>query len=155
MLKHKYFPTSDSLTVQNEALVETIFKPKDVELILNIPTNRGRPDALRWHYEQHGCYSLRSVYLVMIKEGGTWGTSGASSSSSHCSNVSGEQLFPQRCNCVAWKIFHEALSTAARLAPCGVRIDDGCPWCSDEVEDVLLRCHYPRLVWALSSLPYS
>ncbi|KAL0410748.1 UNVERIFIED_CONTAM: hypothetical protein Slati_3664500 [Sesamum latifolium] len=36
--------------------------------------------------------------------------------------------------------------------------DFGCPWCGDSEENLLhslLCCHYPRLIWALSGLPYT
>ncbi|KAL0399882.1 UNVERIFIED_CONTAM: hypothetical protein Sradi_2331500 [Sesamum radiatum] len=65
---------------------------------------------------------------------------------------------PPKVRLFAWKICRDALPTRLRLMRRGVQTSSGCVWCGRDDEDllhVLLRCHYPRLVWALSAIPFS
>ncbi|KAL0406177.1 UNVERIFIED_CONTAM: hypothetical protein Slati_3931600 [Sesamum latifolium] len=55
-----------------------------------------------------------------------------------------------------WRACRDSLPTSTNLARRGVNIQGACPWCSLEGKDLLhslLRCHFARLVWALSSIP--
>ncbi|KAL0329038.1 UNVERIFIED_CONTAM: hypothetical protein Sradi_4890500 [Sesamum radiatum] len=57
----------------------------------------------------------------------------------------------------ACRAHRDALPTSCKLASCGVLIEGACLRCSEEGEDlihVLLRCHFARLIWAMSCLPW-
>ncbi|KAL0449154.1 UNVERIFIED_CONTAM: putative mitochondrial protein [Sesamum latifolium] len=87
LLKHKYFPSSDIFTVQpiqgssftwrsilearSVILRGSRWQQEDADLILNLTLNNGHSDSLRWHYEKHGQYSVRSLtrswlHLVLL-----------------------------------------------------------------------------------------
>ncbi|KAL0297534.1 UNVERIFIED_CONTAM: hypothetical protein Sradi_6805500 [Sesamum radiatum] len=49
----------------NEELIRGIFWPEDVDKILAIPfVRRHGPDVLRWHYEKHGRFTVRSAFSL-------------------------------------------------------------------------------------------
>ncbi|KAL0303490.1 UNVERIFIED_CONTAM: hypothetical protein Sradi_6217100 [Sesamum radiatum] len=133
----------------NESLVRELFRPDDVKLILNIPLLSGRPDTLRCHYEKHGRFSVHRAYQLLFQKGGSMVSSSSDSPSWNFSWRAEVRLF-------AWKLCGDALPSATRLARGGFSTEMGCVWCGENGEDllhVLLRCHYSRLVWALSDLP--
>ncbi|KAK4416984.1 hypothetical protein Salat_2523900, partial [Sesamum alatum] len=43
-------------------LVERIFPPKLASSILAVPLGRGYPNALVWHFDKKGVFSVRSAY---------------------------------------------------------------------------------------------
>ncbi|KAL0456855.1 UNVERIFIED_CONTAM: hypothetical protein Slati_1024700 [Sesamum latifolium] len=126
-----------------------------MEPILGIPISCSRSDTLRWHYEEHGRYSVRSAYHLMFH---TERSIGSSSSGPPNWNFIWRTEVPPKVRLFAWKICRDALPTGVRLMRRGEQTGSGCIWCGEGNEDllhVLLCCHYPRLVWALSAIPSS
>ncbi|KAL0410924.1 UNVERIFIED_CONTAM: hypothetical protein Slati_3682100 [Sesamum latifolium] len=63
---------------------------------------------------------------------------------------------PPKVRMFVWRACRDSLPTSANLARRGVQVAGVCPWCALENEDLLHtlgRCHFARLVWALSHLP--
>ncbi|KAL0462798.1 UNVERIFIED_CONTAM: hypothetical protein Slati_0167400 [Sesamum latifolium] len=118
-----------------EALVRKVFQPEYVDAILGITLNAASQDQLRWQYERYGQYERNGQYTVK----------------------SAYRLLTQRSECL-WRACRDSLPTAVNLARRGVNVGGACPRCGSEEEDVLhslLRCHFARLVWALSDLPWA
>ncbi|KAL0415891.1 UNVERIFIED_CONTAM: putative mitochondrial protein [Sesamum latifolium] len=66
---------------------------EDVNQILAIPLDRRHdPDVVRWHYEKHGHFTVRSAFSLAY-------TSSRSSSSSFGSQAFGRRTFLQKCVC--------------------------------------------------------
>ncbi|KAL0404127.1 UNVERIFIED_CONTAM: hypothetical protein Sradi_2053500 [Sesamum radiatum] len=106
---------------------------------------------------RHERYPIHSPYHLMVKDGGGWGTSGASLPGLPSWKLAWWVAVPSKIRLFALKIYREALRTKSRLARRVVWMSNSCSWCGDETEDplhVLLCCYYPYLIWALSSLPY-
>ncbi|KAL0410572.1 UNVERIFIED_CONTAM: hypothetical protein Slati_3646900 [Sesamum latifolium] len=119
-------------------LIRKIFRIEDVDVILNIPVAVGSSDLLRWHFKNHGSYSVRSGYNLMLK-------GAVSGILQDCSGSSSSK--PARWNFV-W---------TAVVPPKGRQHWGSCPWCGLESEDILhtlLQRHFARLVWALSNIPW-
>ncbi|KAL0445965.1 UNVERIFIED_CONTAM: putative mitochondrial protein [Sesamum latifolium] len=119
--------------VWNESLVRNVFRPLASD----------RPGNLRWHYEKHRRYSVRSAYHLMVTEGGAQGFSGVSSSGSPSWQFIWRPAVPPKVRLFAWKICREALSTTIGLARRGVLVGSGSPWCGDAAEDLLHACCAP------------
>ncbi|KAL0461284.1 UNVERIFIED_CONTAM: hypothetical protein Slati_0016000 [Sesamum latifolium] len=138
----------------NENLVRDVFRPEDVELILNVPFLYGRPDTLKWHCEKNGCFSVRNAYQLLLQTGGPMVSSSLGSPSW---NFIWRAEVPPKVRLFAWKLCRDALPSAARLARRGLSTDMGCvvrgEWRGLAPCSSLLS--YSRLVWALSGLPSS
>jgi hypothetical protein len=55
-------PVSDTW---DEELVRDVFWKEDVSFILATPTNPGHDDALAWHFDRKGLFSVKSAYHVL------------------------------------------------------------------------------------------
>ncbi|KAL0367137.1 UNVERIFIED_CONTAM: LINE-1 retrotransposable element O protein [Sesamum radiatum] len=56
-----------------------------------------------------------------------------------------------------WRACWDSLPMVANLAKQGIKVGGTCPQCGWENEDVLqclLRCHFARLMWAISDIPW-
>ncbi|KAL0421158.1 UNVERIFIED_CONTAM: hypothetical protein Slati_3138700 [Sesamum latifolium] len=65
---------------------------------------------------------------------------------------------PPKVRVFAWIVCRNGLPTVLNLERRGVYTQGVCAWCGSEQEDImdcLLRCSFPRQVWALSHLRWS
>ncbi|KAL0461892.1 UNVERIFIED_CONTAM: hypothetical protein Slati_0076800 [Sesamum latifolium] len=65
---------------------------------------------------------------------------------------------PPKVRLFAWRACRDSLPTSSNLARRGVSKDGVCPWCGTKGDDLfhtLLRCHFARLAWALSNIPWT
>jgi hypothetical protein len=51
--------------IWDRELVDDIFWEEDVKVILAIPVKQGREDAIAWHYDPKGLFSVKSAYHVL------------------------------------------------------------------------------------------
>ncbi|KAL0403882.1 UNVERIFIED_CONTAM: putative mitochondrial protein [Sesamum radiatum] len=136
----------------NEAVVQEIFCQEDANAILAISPDLGRLDSLRWHFEKHGRYSVRSGY-GLFEQGTISVDSFRERGSSSCNPSSWNFIWKAE---VPPKVCRDLLPTSANLQRRGALTEGFCPWCSTEHEDLLhtlLRCHFARVVWALTDIP--
>ncbi|KAL0320134.1 UNVERIFIED_CONTAM: hypothetical protein Sradi_5274900 [Sesamum radiatum] len=145
----------------NDELLNSIFQPEDVGATSGVSTCKGTPDLLRWRYEPHGRYSVKSAYHLYCT--GTVPTSSFSSAGSSSHKSAGWSFIwsadvPPKVRLFAWRACRDSLPTSSNLARRGVSREGACPWCGTAGEDLfhtLLRCHFARLVWAISNIPWS
>ena len=69
----------------DEQLVRDIFWAEDVQHILATPTSPGHEDAIAWHYDRRGIFSVKSVYHVLDDEKNRIRTHQGGQCSSTCS----------------------------------------------------------------------
>ncbi|KAL0411164.1 UNVERIFIED_CONTAM: hypothetical protein Slati_3706100 [Sesamum latifolium] len=143
----------------NEELIKSVFAAKDAKAIINIAITGG-PDTLRWHYERHGRFTTRSAFQLACREVQRGSTEcGEPSSASRINwNFIWSAQVPPKVRVFAWRVCRNGLPTVLNLERRGVYTQGVCAWCGSEHEDImhcLLRCSFPRQVWALSHLRWS
>ncbi|KAL0411024.1 UNVERIFIED_CONTAM: hypothetical protein Slati_3692100 [Sesamum latifolium] len=114
-------------------------------------------DSLHWHYEQHDRFTVRNAFWNACREaqGRSVGPGESSTSSAVSLNFIRSARVPPKVHVSAWRVCRNGLPTTLNLESKGVVTNDTCPWCGSENEDLLhtlLRCLFPRQVWALSNL---
>ncbi|KAL0295528.1 UNVERIFIED_CONTAM: hypothetical protein Scaly_3101600 [Sesamum calycinum] len=144
----------------NEALIRSVFQSEDAGLILGISRSVGSLDHLRWYFEKHGLYSVRRAYRIIDVGVVPHLRIAPASLKSYKSEGWGfiwHVVVPPKVRLFACRARRDALPTSCKLASCGVLIEGACLRCGEEGEDlihVLLRCHFARLIWAMSCLPW-
>ncbi|KAL0394667.1 UNVERIFIED_CONTAM: hypothetical protein Slati_4432900 [Sesamum latifolium] len=136
-------------------------RPEDAGLIIGIDRISGCSDPLRWHFDIHGRYSVKSGYNL-ICQGAVPHTQFGPAVSTSFKSEGWEFIWratvPPKVRLFAWRVCPDSLPTSSNLVQRGVTKDGVCPWCGAEGEDLfhnLLRCHYARLIWAMSHLPWA
>ncbi|KAK4381569.1 hypothetical protein Sango_2954600 [Sesamum angolense] len=122
----------------NEALIQSVFQSEDAGLILGINrAYRILDEGVVPHLR------ITPAGLKSYKSEG-WG-------------FIWHAVVPPKVRLFACRAHRDALPTSCKLASCGVLIEGACLRCGEEGEDlihVLLRCHFARLIWAMSCLPW-
>ncbi|KAL0410966.1 UNVERIFIED_CONTAM: hypothetical protein Slati_3686300 [Sesamum latifolium] len=142
----------------NEELIRKLMMPEDADVILSIPLASNTEDKLVWHLSKNGRFSVRSAYnlAVNIEELKIGGCSN-SLSKNHWDFI-WKSVAPHRVQLFCWKACFNALPTASNLIKRRAHIENCCLQCGSQGEDIhhiLLSCHFSRLVWALSDIPWS
>ncbi|KAL0284756.1 UNVERIFIED_CONTAM: hypothetical protein Sradi_7189600 [Sesamum radiatum] len=123
----------------NEEFMQTVFRPEDIGAINGISPCRGTPDKLRWHFEKHGRYEVKSTYHLFCT--GTVPNSLSSFTGSSSRKPEGwsfiwsDDVSP-RVRLFAWRACRDSLPTSSNLARRGVTQEGVCPWCGTEGEDL-------------------
>ncbi|KAL0453322.1 UNVERIFIED_CONTAM: LINE-1 retrotransposable element O protein [Sesamum latifolium] len=127
----------------------------DVEVILGIAKAAGSPDQLRWHYEKHGCYSVRSAYRLII-DGAVpllqLGPAGLKSYKSEGWGFVWNVAVPPKVKLFAWHVCRDALPTSSNLVRRGVQLEGVCLGAVLRGKTVPCSPAVPfaHLVWAMS-----
>ncbi|KAL0444502.1 UNVERIFIED_CONTAM: hypothetical protein Slati_2172900 [Sesamum latifolium] len=151
----------DSEEGWDEELIHFVFLPMDVDIIVGINRVVGSTHSLHWHYEKNGRYSVKSPYRLITNRAHTHLQSGpirAKSFKSDSCRFIWQATVPSKIRLFAWRACRDSLPTSSNLQKRGMAKDEVCMWCDFELDDLLhtiLRCHFSRLVWALSHLPWS
>ncbi|KAL0453948.1 UNVERIFIED_CONTAM: hypothetical protein Slati_1372900 [Sesamum latifolium] len=90
-----------------------------------------------WNEDLNGCYSVRSAYNLVTREGGTRNASSFSSSSSAYWNFIWHVAVPPKVQLFTWKVCCNSLATNSNLQRHGVQPDGGCTWCGGPEDDLL------------------
>jgi hypothetical protein len=138
--------------------VEDIFWEDDAKVILAIPIKHGREDAIAWHYDPKGLFSVKSAYHVLEDGRGQqhhW-QQGATSSTG-CSNDSFKRLHlwnftcPPKIKQFLWRLAHKSLYWRLNIKRRGVKdVDTKCPVCQRLDEDgghCFLKCKMVKRAW--------
>ncbi|KAL0386164.1 UNVERIFIED_CONTAM: hypothetical protein Sradi_3010700 [Sesamum radiatum] len=138
--------------------IRGIFWPEDVEAILAIPLDKSDRSLLWWHFEKDGRYSVHSGYKL-YRSGLVSRAVASSSSLPQLArwNFVWKTPVPPEVSLFIWRVCRNILPTSSNLARRGAIGGGYCPWCGIELEDIfhtLVRCHFARLVWALSHIPW-
>ncbi|KAL3846296.1 hypothetical protein ACJIZ3_003699 [Penstemon smallii] len=144
----------------NQELIEEIFWPEEVELILKIPLGSlQNEDTQIWHYTSTGQFSVRSAYHLALRTKREL-ESGADSSMSSASEQRWIWLWreriPNKIKIFMWRAMKNLIPVAAILLQRHIPVDNFCPVCGCDEETslhTLLLCPYARQVWALSNIP--
>ncbi|KAL0449190.1 UNVERIFIED_CONTAM: hypothetical protein Slati_1475400 [Sesamum latifolium] len=134
----------------NEALIQTEFRFADANCIFGIPL-RGTDgkDALIWHFEKNGRFTVKSAYRLVCDMG----------AGGNCSQLGRSWKFiwsskaPPKVALFAWRCAWEALPTTVNLQRRGIAVNEGCGGYTmekEEVMHVLFYCSFARLVWQFS-----
>ncbi|KAL6227535.1 hypothetical protein ACLB2K_001492 [Fragaria x ananassa] len=126
----------------NEWLLEELFTPMESEIILKIPLSlNGGEDRLVWHFDNKGCYNVKSGYFVgRLLDGLNRKASGSDS------NVQWSRLWcklwrtqvPPKVRMHAWRLVKGTLPSRAALVKKQVQLPDvNCVFYSTNVEDSL------------------
>ncbi|KAL0416973.1 UNVERIFIED_CONTAM: putative mitochondrial protein [Sesamum latifolium] len=121
----------------NEAVVQEIFCQEDANAILAISPDLGRLDSLRWHFEKHGRYSVRSGY-GLFEQGTVSVDSFRERGSSSCNPSSWNFIWkaevPPKVRLFTRRVCRDLLPTSANLQRRGALTEGFCPWCGTEHE---------------------
>ncbi|KAL0456433.1 UNVERIFIED_CONTAM: hypothetical protein Slati_0982500, partial [Sesamum latifolium] len=145
----------------NEELIHSVFLPMDANIIVRINRAVGCTDSLCWHYEKNGRYSVKSAYRLITNGAHTQlqsGPIGATSFRSDSWRFIWQAAVPPKIRLFTWHACRDSLPTSSNLQKRGLATNGVCSWCGFELDNLmhtLLRCHFSRLVWALSHLPWS
>ncbi|KAL0413376.1 UNVERIFIED_CONTAM: hypothetical protein Sradi_1539300 [Sesamum radiatum] len=132
--------------------------PLDAKAVLSIPLGRHcSDDCLIWHSYSKGVFTVKSAYQLAMKISELDMPSSSSSSGPTADwSFVWKCSIPNKIKVFGWKACRNALATLSNLARRRVYVENYCPLCSDQKEDlqhILLYCHFARQVWALSLLP--
>ncbi|KAL0382982.1 UNVERIFIED_CONTAM: hypothetical protein Scaly_0585500 [Sesamum calycinum] len=144
----------------NEEAISEIFRLEDVDAILANPQDVGSQDRLRLYFETHGRYSVHSGYKLVCQGLGP-GASVSCSSSTSFKLVSWsfiwKAMVPLKACLFTWRACRNLFPISYNLASRGAAVEGYCSCCGLELKDLfhtLLRCHFARLVWALSHISW-
>ncbi|PKA49974.1 Putative ribonuclease H protein [Apostasia shenzhenica] len=135
--------------------INSILWSIDYHLILEMPPCSTKfDDALIWHWDKKGSYSVKSGYVTT-----TQGESNVASSSNGGFNLWWKKLWsckiPNKLKTHAWRAFHSALLTRSSLAKRGILSNSICPCCMEDIEcetHALWLCVFAQESWRISSL---
>lgn len=139
-------------------LVESIFWPEDVPKILAIPVHAGMEDAIAWHYDSKGIFSVKSAYRVLCDDQNRRSRYDSAASSSKdgakSKKVWGriwDMEAPSRLKHFLWHLAHNSLALRVNLKHRGVKVeDDRCFLCHRDGEDgghLFFKCKQVRAIW--------
>ena len=134
----------------NEEILERFFHRNDIDEILKIKLPGGNyEDAVAWHYEKTGCFSVRSAYRLSMD----WKEIGTTTSPS--SNTNGERMvwkklwalqLPPKVKVFAWKLAHNGLATQSNKVAHRMAKQSTCLICGREEDGhhAVLMCPHAR-----------
>ncbi|KAK0579421.1 hypothetical protein LWI29_026174 [Acer saccharum] len=133
--------TVDSLKLAsghwNVDLLKENFLPDDVDMILSLPpVAPSVDDALLWHFESDGNYSVRSGYRVGCVMSAPPGSSSLDESTSWWKALWRFRI-PPKIKIFLWRACHHWLPTMLFLAKRGVPSDGLCPRCHKRLESII------------------
>jgi hypothetical protein len=151
--------------VWDRELVEDIFWEEYVKVILAIPVKQGREDAIAWHYDPKGLFSVKSAYHVLEdnREQQHQRQQGTSSSTGHTSDgFQWLHLWNFRClpkiKQFLWRLAHNSLPWRLNIKRRGVKnVDTKCPVCQRLDEDgghCFLKCKIVQRGWRALNLEH-
>ena len=112
-------------------LLEEIFTLVDAQAIASIPLSSGtQPNAIIWHFNKRGAYTVKSGYKVLRKITRPNSQSIASDAWSKLWAVG----FPPKIKQFMWSVCTECLPTRPKLRTKGIPINDACSLCDHPSE---------------------
>jgi hypothetical protein len=142
----------DPVTNQwDENLVRDIFWPIDAEVILCTPTRDDFEDFVAWHYDEKGCFSVKSAYHLYVRD-----RRGMIQSSSTQPEgvIKWEKIWklscPPKIKQFIWRLAHNSLPVKRNIKRKGIECDTLCVCCRRLDEDcahLFLRCKEVTKIW--------
>lgn len=140
-------------------LLSCVFWDCHIDAILRIPISRTSSlDVRRWFFSKSGYYTVKSAYYVARDLRKLRTNSATSSSNVQEKNWSfvWKLDIPGKIRVFLWRLLRNGLPVLQNLERCNIPVANLCPFCKQPSETILhtfQRCHFARLVWALSDLP--
>jgi hypothetical protein len=151
-------PVTESWDLQ---LLSQTFWEEDVKVIRTIPVHVEMDDVLAWHFDEKGCFSVKSAYWVhrhVLRRSQHHGRAGAAGSSEG-NDKFWKQLWKIDCmpkvKHFLWRLSHNALAFRKILQRKGMKIDTRCCMCGRSDEDgghLLFKCKAVKEVWRALNL---
>ncbi|KAI7980313.1 hypothetical protein LOK49_Contig167G00004 [Camellia lanceoleosa] len=142
----------------DERKIRSIVSDVDCDAILSIPVSvEDKDDALIWHHDSRGCYTVNSGYQEAVKQahlGSTLPSSSTGWSAKEWKFVWNLNL-PPKLKHFVWRIYHNALATCQNLLAKRCANTACCPVCltaAESIEHLLFECEWSKRVWFGSNL---
>lgn len=142
----------------NRELLEDLFYPVDIELILKHKPVVSKEDFWCWVHTKSGEYSVKSGYWLAFNTNKSELIQDATvdpSLNGLKELVWSIQTAP-KIKLFLWRVLSAALPVADQLRHRGIRVDTRCQICGGEGESInhlLFTCSVARQLWALSGVP--
>lgn len=143
----------------DEELIRDTFWEDDVNLILALTIHQGRNNALAWHFDKHGVFSMKSAYKVARNDlvrniDGGYQDNSANSPDSIWKAIWNIKC-PGKIKHFLWRISHNSHPLRCNLIRKGMDMDTRCPVCNHLGEDgghLFFKCSMASKVWWLLGL---
>jgi len=123
-------------------LIQDIFWPEDVAVIMQIPIDHDMDDLPAWHFDAKGLFSVKSAYKVAVSRRDVKaGRDASTSGSSRGDNGDFEWYriwklqIPNKVKMFIWRLAHNSLPVRRNVSRRGVELDTKCPVCQRLDED--------------------
>jgi hypothetical protein len=146
----------------DKELIQDIFWPEDMKLILAIPIKHGEADTPAWHYDSKGFFSVKSAYHVLEdnrehEQERQKGETSSSTTSDVCKQW--KRLWNFKCQPKVkqffWRFAHNGLALLSIKRRGVMDVDTRCPVCNRLDEDgghCFLKCKIVRKCWQALNL---
>uniref|UniRef100_A0A2N9H705 Reverse transcriptase zinc-binding domain-containing protein n=1 Tax=Fagus sylvatica TaxID=28930 RepID=A0A2N9H705_FAGSY len=143
----------------NQSLIQRVFWPRDIALILAIPLSKRKPpDRLIWTGTKNGQFTVRSAYHFLLAQQRCGDASSSTDSlwTSLWKAIWSARVQPKM-KLFIWRACSDILPTQGNLFRRGVSNAKSCRWCEDEVETVshaLWQCDFAQKVWKATPISF-
>ena len=139
----------------NVMMLNDLFYPQDVKLILKMKITPGSKDFKVWKYNSSGAYTSKSGYWLASKLENSEVKSLAEAlpSINPLKILVWDLLISTKLRIFMWKIMCNALPVADGIAVRGMMVDNRCQFCGMDGETenhLFFICPHARFVWAVS-----
>jgi len=139
-------------------LIQDIFWPEDVAVIMQIPIDHDMDDLPAWHFDAKGLFSVKSAYMVAVSRRDVKaGRDASTSGSSRGDNGDFEWYriwklqIPNIVKMFMWRLAHNSLPVRKNVSRRGVELDTKCPVYQRLDEDcghLFFKCKYVKRCWS-------
>ncbi|XP_048613591.1 uncharacterized protein LOC125587367 [Brassica napus] len=142
----------------NLLLLNQLFYPQDVELILKMKITQDSKDFKVWKFNVSGAYTTKSGYWLAANLAKSEVRSQAAllPSLNPLKKIIWDLCIPPKLRIFLWKILSAALPVANGLMSRGILVDDRCQFCGHVGESevhLFFTCPLARLIWAVAEIP--
>ena len=138
-------------------LIQDIFWPEDVAVIMQIPIDHDMDDLPAWHFDAKGLFSVKSAYKVAVSRRDVKASRDASTSGSSRGDNGDFDWYkiwklqiPNKVKMFIWRLAHNSLPVRRNVSRRGVELDTKCPVCQRLDEDcghLFFKCKYVKRCW--------
>lgn len=148
----------DNSHLWNQDVLQDLFFPQDIEIIIKIKPVISSPDFFIWNHTRSGEYSVKSGYWLAEKvaKREAWITAETLPSLNGIKEHIWSLSTAPKIKIFIWKAVSGALSVADNLIARGMKVDSRCQCCGlegESINHVLFICSVARQTWALSNFP--
>lgn len=138
-------------------ILSQYFLEQEIRDILKIPLpSYQMEDKWTWHYTKNGAFSVKSAYVLVVKDKARSRASTSACNSKRIWKKIWKLRLPSKIRMFAWKVLHDGIQTRANLCKRGVKnVDPICPMCGESEETTLhcfFKCPDAGLIWWMLSL---